>query len=72
MRNTIQLIQIVVSMLLILFILLQAKGTGLGSAWGGSGEMYRSKRGVEKIVYKLTLLFVVLFATLSLALAIVK
>lgn len=72
MRNTIQLAQIVVSVLLIIFILLQAKGTGLGSALGGSGEMYRSKRGVEKIVYKLTIVFIVLFATLSLALALIK
>lgn len=72
MRNTIQIVQIVVSILLIIFILLQAKGTGLGSAWGGSGEMYRSKRGVEKIVYKLTIVFVVLFAVLSLALALIK
>lgn len=72
MRNTLQIIQIAVSILLIVFILLQAKGTGLGSAWGGSGEMYRSKRGVEKIVYKLTIVFIILFAVLSLTLAVIK
>lgn len=72
MRNIIQIAQIAISVLLIIFILLQAKGTGLGSAFGGGGEMYRSKRGVEKIVYNLTIIFLILFAAASLFLAVVK
>ena len=42
-------------------ILLQAKGTGLGRAWGGGGEFYRSKRGVEKILFRLTIALAIIF-----------
>ncbi|AKM79231.1 MAG: Preprotein translocase, SecG subunit [Candidatus Beckwithbacteria bacterium GW2011_GWB1_47_15] len=61
-----KLIQILVSVFLIAVILLQAKGTGLGSAFGGSGQMYHSKRGVEKIVFYLTIILAVIFVLLSL------
>ena len=43
MKNLFLIIQIILSSLLITFILLQAKGSGLGSAFGGSNEQYRSK-----------------------------
>ncbi len=61
MKNLFLIIQIILSSLLITFILLQAKGSGLGSAFGGSNEQYRSKRGVEKILYKGTIVIAVLF-----------
>jgi len=51
MKNLIVVIQIIIAVLLMAAILIQAKGTGLGSAWGGTGEFYRSKRGVEKILF---------------------
>ena len=51
MKNLIVVIQIIIAALLMAAILIQAKGTGLGSAWGGTGEFYRSKRGVEKILF---------------------
>ena len=64
MKIVLLVVQIVISVLLVGSILLQARGTGLGSAWGGGGESYRSKRGVEKILLygtvALTLLFLVL------------
>lgn len=53
--------QIFLSLLLMTFILLQAKGQGLGSAFGGGGEFYRSKRGVEKILFYATIITVILF-----------
>ena len=54
--------QIAVALLLTAAILLQQKGTGLGSAFGGSGQMYRSKRGVEKSLFIATIVLAVLFA----------
>ncbi|MBI4100220.1 preprotein translocase subunit SecG [Candidatus Microgenomates bacterium] len=54
-------LQIVISLVLIIFILLQEKGGGLGSAWGGSGEFYRSRRGVEKILFYATIIIASLF-----------
>ncbi|OGY18366.1 MAG: preprotein translocase subunit SecG [Candidatus Chisholmbacteria bacterium RIFCSPHIGHO2_12_FULL_49_9] len=65
MRNVLLVIQIIVSILLMGTILLQARGTGLGSAWGGGGEMYRSKRGVERVLLVATVVLTVLFLTLA-------
>lgn len=65
MKIILPIIQIVLSGLLIFFILAQAKGTGLGSAWGGGGEFYRSKRGVEKLLFYATIVLVILFLASS-------
>ena len=66
MRNIVVIIQIIISLVLMTVILLQAKGTGLGQAWGGSGEFYRSKRGIEKILFRFTLVLAALFLISSL------
>lgn len=65
MTKVILALQIIFALFLIGCILLQARGTGLGSAWGGGGESYRSKRGVEKIVFTLTIIFAFLFLIFS-------
>lgn len=66
MIHTILLIlQIIVCTTLIFAILLQAKGTGLSAAFGGSGGMYRSKRGVEKLLVYLTVFLAFAFLVLS-------
>ncbi len=57
--------QVVVAILLTTTILLQSKGTGLGSAWGGSGEFYRTKRGAERFLFGLTIFLATLFIVLS-------
>lgn len=49
------IIQIVVGLLLIGLIMIQSKGGGLGSTFGGFGGVYRSKRGVERGLYFLTI-----------------
>lgn len=54
--------QIGVSILLIGAILLQQRGTGLGSSFGGSGQFYRSKRGFEKVLFIATIVLAILFA----------
>lgn len=66
MKTILPVIQIIISILLVIAILLQAKGTGLGSAWGGGGELYRSKRGVEKILLYVTTFLIFLFLITSL------
>jgi preprotein translocase subunit SecG len=66
MKNVTIVIQFVISCLLITAILLQAKGVGLGRAWGGGGEFYRSKRGVEKILFKITVILAFIFLLSSL------
>jgi len=61
MKEIVAVVQIIFAALLVVVILLQAKGSGLGQAWGGSGEFYRSKRGVEKILFKITIALSILF-----------
>lgn len=56
------ILQIVIAALLVGAILLQQRGAGLGSAFGGEGQLYRSKRGVERILFYGTMLLAVLFA----------
>ena len=61
MKNILIIIQIILSVSLSVLILLQAKGVGLGRAWGGGGEFYKSKRGVEKVMFNVTVVIVTLF-----------
>lgn len=68
MNNLLIILELLITILLIGSILLQVKGTGLGSSFGGGGEFYQSKRGVEKIVLYLTVLLTSLFAVVSVAL----
>ena len=62
------IIQIVVGIALIIVVLLQAQGGGLSTSFGGSGQFYRSKRTLDKLLFVLTIIFAFLFAVLSLGL----
>ncbi len=63
----IRIIQIVLSIVVIFFILLQVRGAGLGSAFGSnsSGAVFKTRRGVERLVFNITIVFVILFAAVS-------
>lgn len=60
-KNILPIIQIFLSLGLICLILVQAKGSGLGSAFGGDGGFYRTKRGFEKLLFYTTIVFAALF-----------
>jgi preprotein translocase subunit SecG len=66
MQLSLTIAQIVVSVLLTGLVLLQAQGSGLGSSWSGGGETYHTRRGVEKVVFYMTIVGIVLFTALSL------
>jgi len=66
MSNFLKILQIIVSILIVVLVLLQAQGTGLGAAWGGGGETYHTKRGVEKVIFYLTIAAIVIFVGFSL------
>jgi len=53
--------QLILAVLVIVTILLQQQGSGLGAAFGGEGNFYRSKRGLEKILFYATIVFIALF-----------
>lgn len=67
MENIILAAQIAVSSTLIVIILLQSKGSGLSTVFGGEGGFYRSKRGVEKLFSYLTVILAFLFLILCIA-----
>ena len=60
--NIFTITQIIISVLLAGAILLQQRGTGLGSTFGGESQMYRSKRGLERILFITTIILSILFA----------
>jgi len=57
--------QIVLSIALILAILLQVRGGGLGGIFGQADTVFRTKRGVERTLFQLTIVLVVLFVIIS-------
>ena len=59
--------QILVSIGLVLAILLQARGAGLSSAFGGDSSVYRSRRGIEKTLFQFTIALALLFVIFSMA-----
>jgi preprotein translocase subunit SecG len=63
----IRVIQIVLSIAVIAFILLQVRSAGLGSAFGGTsaGSVFKTRRGVERLVFNITIVFIVLFSVIS-------
>ena len=63
---SLQIIQIILSITLIVLILLQGKGAGLGGIFGGDGGVYRTKRGVEKTLHQATIGLSLLFFVLAL------
>lgn len=63
----IKIAQIVVSILLMVAILLQNKGAGLGGVFGGTGGgVYMTKRGLEKKLFVATIVLAAIFILLSL------
>ena len=66
MKEYLPIAQIIVSTLLIIFILLQQRGTSLGSAFGGQGGFYSTRRGLEKKIFWGTIILGILFLILAL------
>lgn len=63
---TFDIIQLIAAIILIILVLLQRRGAGLGSAFGGEGNVYRQKRGLEKHIFVLTIIIAVIFLGISL------
>jgi len=61
MKNILYIVQIIVSILLVVAIMLQQKGSGLGAAFGGDSAVYRTKRGAEKFLFRATIVLAALF-----------
>ena len=60
------LAQMILATALVAAILLQQRGTGLGGAFGGEVTAYRSRRGIERTLFRMTVVLAVLFVAFSL------
>ena len=65
MQTYLNVAQIVLSVALILVILFQVRGGGLGGIFGQADTVFRTRRGVEKTLFQLTIALVVLFIVVS-------
>ncbi|MBI5754770.1 preprotein translocase subunit SecG [Candidatus Peregrinibacteria bacterium] len=67
MKMLVSVLQIVSSIFLILVVLSQSRGGGLGEAFGDSGGFYANKRGAEKVLAIATIVFAIVFLVSSFA-----
>ena len=65
MQTYLNIAQIVVAIALVIIILLQVRGGGLGGIFGQPGTVYRTRRGVEKIMFQLTIVLVSVFLVIA-------
>lgn len=63
--NFLLIAQIIVAVILVLLIIPQGQGGGLGSAFGSA--TYHTRRGMEKGIFSLTVVFAVMFTLLAIA-----
>ena len=58
--------QIIIALMVVVVILAQVRGGGLGGIFGGSGESaFRTRRGIERTLFRFTIVLVVVFIILS-------
>ncbi|MFC1931270.1 preprotein translocase subunit SecG [Chloroflexota bacterium] len=65
MQTYLSIAQIVLAAALVLIILFQVRGGGLGGIFGQADTVYRTRRGVEKTMFQLTIILAVLFIVLA-------
>ncbi len=60
--------QILIALIVIAAVILQAKGAGLGNIFGGAGgESYRTRRGLERTLFRGTIVLILVFIGMSIA-----
>jgi preprotein translocase subunit SecG len=59
--SILQIITVGSAVLMVLAILLQQRGASLGAGFGSSGELYTTRRGLDKNLYEATIVMAVVF-----------
>lgn len=67
-----QIFQVVIAIILAAVILFQNRGTGLSGVFGGGGNVYRTKRGIEKTLFTATIVLAALFILVSIASVVIQ
>lgn len=70
--SAISIFQIFVSAVLVVSVLLQQRGSSLGSSFGGTGATYHTRRGFERILFASTVIFGIMFLMSTIASLIIK
>ena len=65
MQTYLNIAQIILSIALILVILVQVRGGGLGGIFGQPDSVYRTKRGLERTLFRITVTLAILFITMA-------
>ena len=55
MLTALRIVQVILSVFLAVLILLQSKGTGLGSVFGSEGSVFQTRRGIELTLFRFTI-----------------
>lgn len=61
MDSFLQIVTVGSAVLMILAILLQQRGASLGAGFGASGELYTTRRGLDKNLFEVTIIIAVIF-----------
>ena len=56
-----QISTVISGILMMILVLLQQRGASLGAGFGASGELFTTRRGVEKSVFNVTIFFAIIF-----------
>lgn len=65
LRDFISIAQILISSVLTVLVLLQVKGTGFGASLGGQDSQFRTRRGVQRTMHRMTIVLVAVFLLFS-------
>ena len=60
-NSILQIVTIGSAVLMILAILLQQRGASLGAGFGSTGELYTTRRGIDKNLFEVTIILAVIF-----------
>lgn len=66
MQAYLNTVQIILSVVLIVVVLLQTKGSGIGGIFGAETSVFRTRRGVQKTLFQITVGLAVIFVLVSL------
>ncbi|MGH2388805.1 MAG: preprotein translocase subunit SecG [Chloroflexota bacterium] len=66
MLTALRIVQVILAVFLSVLILLQSRGSGLGSVFGGDGNVFQTRRGIELTLFKFTIGIAAAFLVASL------
>lgn len=69
MKNALRIAELILSVSLIVLILMQSRGTSLGSVFGQEGSVFHTRRGAERILFNVSIAAVAAFLIIAVALA---